>query len=235
MYDVLLHVMRETTAASKVMTYVNTTDAQAAWNDITEYFDSEVVQSNIRNEIYQTILSSRIGNAPRGYVRFLNDFAENCRQLDNSRKGAKLDPLLKKQFLENAVSACTSLDNIRSTSLMVMAVHDKKMTPEEEYQHYFTLLTHQATILDQKPRGSRRVNMHDLLPDTSDVEIIEETSLDEDALQAFKSSQERPAISAVDGVTWKALSTDDQNYFKLISRAGRQAILDEINSQPRFC
>ena len=70
--------------------------------------------------------------------------------------------------------------------------------------------------------------MHDLLPDTSDVEIIEETSLDEDALQAFKSSQERPAISAVDGVTWKALSTDDQNYFKLISRAGRQAILQSV-------
>ena len=101
------------------MAYVNTTNAQAAWNDITEYFDSDVVQSNIRNEIYQTILSSRIGNAPRGYVRFLNDFAENCRQLDNLRKGNKLDPLLKKQFLENAVSACTSLDNIQSTSLMV--------------------------------------------------------------------------------------------------------------------
>ena len=66
MYDVLLHVMRETTAASKVMAYVNTTDAQAAWNDITKYFDSEAVQSNIRNEIYQTILSSRIGNATRG-------------------------------------------------------------------------------------------------------------------------------------------------------------------------
>ena len=94
MYDVLLHVMKETTAASKVMAYVNTTNAQAAWNDITTHFDSEVVQSNIRNELYQTILSSRIGNAPRGYVRFLNDFAENCRQLDNSRKGSKLDPLL---------------------------------------------------------------------------------------------------------------------------------------------
>ena len=76
--------MRETTAASKVMTYVNTTDAQAAWNDITNYFDSEVVQSNIRNEIYQTILTSRICNAPQGYVHFLNDFAENCRQLDNT-------------------------------------------------------------------------------------------------------------------------------------------------------
>ena len=70
--------------------------------------------------------------------------------------------------------------------------------------------------------------MHDLLPDTSDVEIIEEAPLDEDALQAFKSSQERPAISTVDGVTWKALSTDDQNYFKLISRAGRQAILQSV-------
>ena len=104
-----------------------------------------------------------------------------------------------------------------------MAIHDSK-----EYQHYFTLLTHQATILDQKPWGSRRVNMHDLLPDTSNVEIIEETPLDEDALQAFKSSQERPATSAVDGVTRKALSTDDQNYFKLISRAGRQAILQNV-------
>ena len=70
---------------------------------------------------------------------------------------------------------------------MVMAVHTSKMTPEEEYQHYFTLLIHQATILDQKPRGSRRVNMHDFLPGSSDIEIIEQTPLDEDALQAFKS------------------------------------------------
>ena len=75
---------------------------------------------------------------------------------------------------------------------MVMAIHHSKMTPEEEYQHYFTLLIHQATILDQKPRGSRRVNIHDLLSDNSDIEIIEETPLDEDALQAFKSSKNIP-------------------------------------------
>ena len=226
-YEVLLHTMTEPTAAYIVNKYLDTLDGNACYQELRDYFTSEIIVQTKLMTMLNKIAEADLALAEKGYTEYLLDWAQTVREYEIMTHD--ISESNKITWLNRLCSRVPALDYVRRGALMDYTRGIVPRPPSFETQ--FALVRQEATLMDTKrgtiPRQRRNYRIPKRNEDEEDDS--EDGSLPELVVNEHNQGRARypPETSAIDEETQGTLSREDLEIWNSLSPGAQATIISK--------